>query len=74
MRVYLKYINPIVAVAVLALCLLAAAFEDGRYKPDQLFEGGLSTYFIAKGLFCGSVLFIMGRILLAMVFRPRTGD
>ncbi len=69
MKTYLRVINPIVAVIVLLLCLWAAMFDDGKFEPIGLVIGTFPTYFFAKGLFCSSALFIIGRILLEMVTR-----
>lgn len=62
MKIYLKYINPILAVLVLGLCLWAAMNDNG-FKPRAMIEGGIPTYFVAKGLFCSASLFLVGRIL-----------
>lgn len=70
MKTYLRIINPIVAGLVLVLCLWAAIFENGTFKPGQVIEGAIPTYFVAKGLFCSVTLFILGRILLLMITRP----
>ena len=70
MKTYLRIANPIVAGLVLVLCLIAATFEDGTFKPGALFQGGIPTYFLAKGLFCSSALFILGRLLLYFVGGP----
>jgi hypothetical protein len=67
MKTYLRVVNPIVAVLVLALCLLAAAFDEGVFKPAGLLRGGIPTYFLAKGIFCSSALFILGQLLLHLV-------
>jgi len=66
MKTYLRIINPMVAGAVLLLCLWAAAFDEGRFKPHNMIEGGIPTYFLAKGLFCSSALFLVGQILSVM--------
>jgi hypothetical protein len=64
MKTYLRLVNPVIALAVLLLCLWAAAFDDsGHFKPTVMFAGGIPTYFLAKGLFCSSALFLMGKIL-----------
>lgn len=63
MRTYLKIINPLVALAVLTLCLWAAAFDEGKFKPSEILAGGIPTYFLAKGLFCSSTLILVGRIV-----------
>ncbi|MDZ7620228.1 MAG: hypothetical protein U1E05_24775 [Patescibacteria group bacterium] len=67
MRTYLRIINPIVAALVLVLCVYASIVEGGKYTPDAMFKGSISTYFLAKGLFCSSALFILGRILLVLI-------
>ena len=66
MKNYLRTVNPIVAVAVLVLCVIAATFDSGTFKPQEALKGGIPTYFLAKGLFCSSALFILGELLLAM--------
>ncbi len=71
MNAYLRVVNPIVAVLVLALCLVAAAFDEGNFNPAGLLRGGIPTYFLAKGLFCSSALFILGRLLLHLVGPPK---
>jgi hypothetical protein len=69
MRTYLRIINPLVSVIVLALCFYAATVEKGTFDPDLVVGGGIPTYFVAKGLFCSSALFILGRVLLNMLDR-----
>ena len=69
MKIYLRIINPIVAVMVLLLCLWAATFDDGKFELIGLVNGAFPTYFFAKGLFCSSALFIIGRILYEMIAR-----
>jgi len=66
MKTYLRVVNPIVALLVLVLCLWAGTFDEGRFKPHALLEGGLSTYFFAKGLFCSSALLLVGKIVSLM--------
>ncbi len=66
MKTYLRIINPIVAGLVLLLCLWAATFDEGRFRPAGIIKGGIPTYFLAKGLFCSSGLFLMGKILSTM--------
>jgi len=67
MTTYLKVVNPIVAVLVLAICLFAAFYDDGEYTPENVLNGGVPPYFVAKGLFCSSALFILGKILLVLI-------
>jgi len=69
MRTYLRIINPIVAAIVLLFCLWAATFDGGHFKPSEVLKGGIPTYFVAKGLFCSSALFIIGKILAALTGR-----
>ena len=67
MRTYLRIINPIMAALVLLLCLYAATFDKGKFEPGGVLEGNIPMYFVAKGLFCSSALFILGRILLILM-------
>ena len=66
MKTYLRVVNPLIAVIVLLLCLWAAANGDDGFKPIGMFKGGIPTYFVAKGLFCSSALFLLGRIISLM--------
>lgn len=67
MKFYLKIINPIISVLVFFLCVWAACVNEGKVKFLSIFDGGFSTYFLAKGFFTGSILFITGYILLFML-------
>jgi uncharacterized membrane protein len=69
MKFYLKVINPIVALLVLLICIHAATFDEGDFKPGEIIKGGFSAYFLAKGIFCSVTLFIVGRILLVIITR-----
>lgn len=60
MKIYLRFINPVVSAIVLALCVFAAGI-------DGFFGEPLGIYFLAKGIFCGFALFIMGKILEVMI-------
>ena len=66
MKIYLRFVNPIVAVLVLLLCLWAAMNGDNGFKLKGLVEGGIPTYFFAKGLFCCSALILLGRLVSLM--------
>ena len=66
MSTYLRVVNPLIALAVLFLCLWAAMNGDNGFQPLGMFKGGIPTYFVAKGLFCSSALFVLGRILLIL--------
>ena len=72
---YLKWINSIVAVVILALCSWLyfggyfidlgggdAPFAEGKHILDTN-EMGFGIYFFAKGLFCSSMLFLFGEFL-----------
>lgn len=67
MKTYLRIINPIVALVIFLLCLYAAVFNEGNFEPSVLIKGGIPTYFLAKGLFCGCALFVLGKMLLIMI-------
>jgi hypothetical protein len=69
MKTYLRIVNPVVAVIVLLLCVWAAMNGDEGFKPLEMFKGGIPTYFLAKGLFCSSALFLVGRILTVLYER-----
>jgi hypothetical protein len=66
MKTYLHIINPAIALVVLLLCLWAAMNGDNGFQPWGMLKGGIPTYFVAKGLFCSSALFLMGKILSLM--------
>lgn len=67
MLTYLRIVNPIVALLVFALCVHAAATDEGVFALSQLLEGSLATYFFAKGIFCGIAVFLLGKILEALL-------
>lgn len=62
---FLKYINPLLALIVLGVCLVAAATgENGdslRYV--GFFKSPIPTYFLGKGIFCAAALFLLGKIM-----------
>lgn len=66
MKTYLNVVNPIIAIAVLLLCIWAAMNGDNGFRPLEMFKGGIPTYFLAKGLFCSSALILIGKIVELM--------
>jgi len=61
MKTYLRVVNPIVALAVLLLCIYAGLRDmEGDFQPKAIYLININVYFIAKGLFCSSTLFILG--------------
>ena len=61
MRIYLRIVNPIIALVIFLLCIWAGFHDiDGDLKPDKVLLGCFNIYFLAKGLFCSSSLFILG--------------
>ncbi len=68
MRLYLRVINPIMALLTLLLCFWAATLTESEFNIFGLVKGGMNTYFFAKGLFSSCSLFIIGRILLEMFY------
>jgi hypothetical protein len=71
MKTYLRVVNPILAAVVFFLCVWASIFDEGKFKPHQIVEGGIPTYFLAKGLFCSSALFLVGKILSVLNSKDR---
>ncbi|MHC4506018.1 MAG: hypothetical protein ACYTFI_22210 [Planctomycetota bacterium] len=65
MKTYLKYGNPILAVVVFALCTFASMkdSDDKTWEVGGMFKGGIPTYFFAKGIFCGTAMFLLGKLL-----------
>jgi len=66
MKTYLRIVNPTIALVVLLLCLWASMNGDNGFRPRDMLKGGIPTYFLAKGLFCSSVLFLVGKIVSLM--------
>lgn len=66
MKTYLTIVKPVVALAVLLLCLWAAMNGDHGFQPWDTLKGGIPTYFVAKGLFCSSALILVGKIVSLM--------
>jgi hypothetical protein len=65
MNFFLKYLVPCISIAVLALCLLAAYGDAGKesVRLSDAFRGGFPSYFLAKGLFCSTALFLLGKLV-----------
>jgi hypothetical protein len=64
MKFFLKYLVPLLAIAVFVLCLVAAFFGlHGEFSFCDAFQGGFPTYFIAKGIFCSTALFLLGKLV-----------
>jgi hypothetical protein len=59
MRFFLRYVNPCLALAVMVICFLST-MEDGEF---HFFEEGIPTYFLAKGIFCSTALFLLGKLV-----------
>ncbi|BCX48918.1 hypothetical protein HAHE_28260 [Haloferula helveola] len=73
---YLTWINPGVALVVLACCTgsaLSGVLDDvvgaGTSGGPSLFEDPLALYFMGKGLFCSSLLFLFGLFFRAYLIR-----
>jgi hypothetical protein len=69
MKFFLKCVIPALAVAVLVLCLVAAFLDKGVMKISEAFQGGISTYFIAKGVFCSAALFLLGKLTERLAYK-----
>jgi len=68
MKAYLRLVNPVVSALVFLLCMWAAFGADNG-GPGEIINDSPRIYFAAKGLFCGTALFLLGRILLEMIER-----
>ena len=61
MRIYLRIVNPIIAFMIFLLCIWAGFHNmEGELEPEIILLGCFNIYFLAKGLFCSSSLFILG--------------
>lgn len=75
MRVYLRCVNPALAVVVLGLCFWAATMQEGKtFHLHGIVLGGMQSYFFAKGLFSASAMFLLGRIVLELLVRGDPGQ
>jgi hypothetical protein len=68
MKFYLKYVNPAISILLFLLCTWAA-ISDKSITWTNIVVGSFSTYFFAKGLYTSASLFILGRILLEILYR-----
>jgi hypothetical protein len=69
MKIYLRAVNPVVAALVPGLRRWAATHDEGKFKPEAILAGSISTYFVAKGLFCSATLVLVGKIVALMMER-----
>ncbi|WP_145049724.1 hypothetical protein [Lignipirellula cremea] len=58
---YLRYLNPVLALLVLVICVYAGTVDEGQYK--GLFQEPIGSYFAGKGLFCALAICLLGKIL-----------
>lgn len=75
---YLTWINPVIAVAVLYLCasslfggVISSLDPSASTTPSSAADFGdsFSMYFVGKGLFCSSLLFLFGQFFRAYLLR-----
>ena len=78
MKTDLSVVNPVAAALALALCLWAATHDDGKFKPEAVLAGSISTYFVSKGLFVARHWFcwerssvLVGKIVAWMMERAQ---
>jgi hypothetical protein len=74
MKLFLKVGAPVLSLAVLVLCLVAAFFDrrpngEVLVKVAEAFQGGIPTYFIAKGIFCSAALFLLGKLAEGLLYK-----
>ena len=85
MRFYLKWVNPVIALLILAICswiyfggyFVSFGKDKSPYAQGGVIidpdKAGFSMYFFAKGLFCSSALFLTGEVLKRLLDkRPQT--
>jgi len=70
---FLRFVNPVLALVVLAICVYAAStdVDNGKLVYQGCFQGGIPSYFLAKGIFCSAALFLLGKLLEVMILRDR---
>ena len=68
MKFYLTFVNPIFSVLVFVICIYSSMVDGDKVKYLAMFDGGISGYFVAKGIFCAAALFLLGKILQRMLF------
>lgn len=61
MKFFLRYVNPLLALAVMVICFISALGEKGGRI--RFFEDSIPTYFLAKGIFCSAALFLLGKLV-----------
>ncbi len=69
---YLRCINPVVSMIIAFICFYSGFVNKGELHLDYVIEGSFSSYFIAKGLFCGVAVFLLGKILEVMLTHNKT--
>jgi hypothetical protein len=62
MGFFLKYVNPLLALGVLVICLISASTNDDK-EFVGFFGDPFQTYFLAKGIFCSTALFLLGKLV-----------
>ena len=62
MEFFLRHVNPVLALTVLVICLISASTDDGMDYVG-FFEAPIPTYFLAKGIFCSTALFLLGKLV-----------
>jgi hypothetical protein len=87
MLFFLRYINPVIAVLVLVICLISAStkvVDPPPPRPDQFadpssanpgqtlgfsgfFKEPMQVYFLGKGIFCSTALFLLGKLVEHMI-------
>lgn len=73
MKIFLKYINPFLAILVFMICFYASVADElitkeGSFNILRLFDGGIPSYFLAKGIFCSVSMFLLGKIVEMLIY------
>jgi hypothetical protein len=64
-----RYVTPFIALAVLAIGLISSCYsgEARSFRYVGFFQESIQTYFLAKTIFCATVLFLLGQLVAAAV-------
>jgi len=64
-----RYVTPVIALAVLVFGLISASYsgESKNFRYVGFFQDSITTYFLAKTIFCATALFLLGQLVALVV-------